>query len=185
MFSEVTSKCKNEMNDALSFLRHEFASLRIGRASTALLDGIKVDYYGSKTPLNQVATISVPEARLIVVQPWEKKILPLIEKAIMASDLSLTPNNDGQVIRIPIPAMTEERRKEMVKHIHKLSEEAKVSVRNHRRDANETIKKSEKEDHISKDNVADGLDEIQEITNDYIKKIDEVFKDKEKSILDD
>ncbi len=111
MFSKVKATCEKEMKETLEFLRHEFSSLRTGRASTALLDGIKVDYYGSQTPLNQVSSVSVPEARLIVIQPWEKKMLGPIEKAIMASDLGLNPNNDGQVIRIPIPAMTDERRK--------------------------------------------------------------------------
>ncbi|MEA3499770.1 MAG: ribosome recycling factor [Candidatus Marinimicrobia bacterium] len=183
MFSKIKTNCDKEMEETLEFLRHEFAGLRTGRASTALLDGIKVDYYGSQTPLNQVSSISVPEARLIVIQPWEKKMLGPIEKAIMKSDLSLNPNNDGQVIRIPIPAMTDERREDLVKHIHKLAEEAKISVRNHRHEANKLIKKSESEDSISKDNVADGLDEIQEITDKHIDRIDEFFKVKEKEIL--
>lgn len=183
MFSEIKTTCEKEMKETLEFLRHEFSSLRTGRASVALLDGIKVDYYGSQTPLNQVSSVSVPEARLIVIQPWEKKMLGAIEKEILKSDLSLNPNNDGQVIRIPIPAMTEERRRELVKHIHKLAEEAKISVRNHRHNANDKIKKSESEDHISKDNVADGLDEIQKITDKYVGRIDEIFKIKEKEIL--
>ncbi len=184
MFTEIKSKCENEMNGTLEYLRHEFSTLRTGRASVTLLDGIKVDYYGTQTPLSQVSSVSVPEARLIVIQPWEKKMLGVIEKAIMASDLSLNPNNDGQVIRIPIPAMTDERRKEMVKFAHKLAEEAKVSIRNHRREVNTVIKKSESDGNISKDNVADGLDEIQEITDKYIKRIDEAIKTKEKEILE-
>ena len=184
MFSEIKVKCEQEMKDTFEYLRHELASLRTGRASTALLDGIKVDYYGTLTPINQVSSISVPEARLIVIQPWEKKMLRPIEKAIMTSDLNLNPNNDGQVIRIPIPAMTDERRKELVKYSNKLAEEAKVSMRNHRRDVNSIIKKSESEDHISKDNVADGIDEVQEITDKYIEKVDEIFKIKEKEILE-
>ena len=184
MFSKIITSCKKEMEETLEYLRHEFSTLRTGRASTALLDGIKVDYYGTQTPLNQVSSISVPEARLIVVQPWEKKMLSPIEKAIMKSDLSLNPNNDGQVIRIPISAMTVERRKELAKYIHKLAEEAKISIRNHRHNANDIIKKSESEEHISKDNVADGLDEVQEYTDKYIKRVDEIFKIKEKEILD-
>ena len=127
MFSKIIADCKKEMEETLEYLRHELSTLRTGRASTALLDGIKVDYYGAQTPLNQVSSISVPEARLIVVQPWEKKMLNPIEKEIMKSDLGLNPNNDGQVIRIPIPAMTNERRKELAKYIHKLAEEENIN----------------------------------------------------------
>jgi len=185
MLDELFLETEEKMQGAVDHLRHEFSVLRTGRASTGLLENIKVNYYGSLTPIQQVANISIPEARLLVIQPWEKNMLSPIEKAIQASELGLNPINDGQLIRVPIPAMTDERRKEMVRIVHKMTEDARISVRNARRDANESIKKMEKEGELSKDNAADGLDQVQEETNKFIEKLDELMKHKEKEILED
>ena len=185
MLDDLFLENEEKMEKTFEHLKHGYGSLRTGRASTALLENIKVDYYGSMTPISQVATISVPEPRLIVIQPWEKNLLSAVEKSILKSDLGLNPQNDGQVIRVPIPAMTEERRKELVKIIHKMTEDARVSARNTRRDANEKIKNSEKAGELSKDNAADCLDKIQELTNTYIEKFESVMKVKEKEILED
>ena len=185
MQNEVYSYCEEYMEKSLSHLDHEFKSLRTGRATPSLLDSVKVDYYGSLTPLNQCTTISVPEARLLVIQPWDKTLLSAAEKAIQAANLGLNPINDGQVIRVPIPAMTDERRQELVKIVHQMAEEAKVSVRNVRRDANDKIKKLEKDKDISEDNAKDAYDEIQKITDKYVEKINEAQKVKEKDILDE
>ena len=174
-----------KMQNAVDHLRHEFSVLRTGRASTGLLESIKVNYYGSMTPLNQVANINIPEARLIVIQPWEKPLLSAIEKAILKSDLGLNPINDGQMIRVPIPAMTDERRQQLVKIIHKITEDARISVRNARRDANDNIKKAEKAHDVSEDNAADGIGEIQDMTKKYISSLDELMGRKEKEILDE
>jgi len=185
MQNEVYSYCEEYMKKSLSHLDHEFASLRTGRATPSLLDSVKVDYYGSLTPLSQCATISVPEARLLVIQPWDKTLLSAAEKAIQVANLGLNPINDGQVIRVPIPAMTDERRQELVKIVHSMAEDAKVSVRNIRRDANDQIKKLEKDKDISEDNAKDAHDEIQKITDKYVEKINEAQKVKEKEILDE
>ncbi|MGC9512440.1 MAG: ribosome recycling factor [Fidelibacterota bacterium] len=185
MLESLYKECKAKMDKSVEVIRHELASIRTGRASTALLDGIKVDYYGNPTPLNQVANITVPEARLLVIQPWEKNMLPVIEKAILASSLGLTPANDGQVIRLPIPPMSDERRKDLSRIVSKIAEDGRISIRNVRREFNEHIKKMEKDGDISKDNAADGLDEIQKITDEHIAKIDEIFELKEKEILED
>jgi len=185
MLESLYKECREKMKKSVEVIRHELASIRTGRASTALLDGIKVDYYGNPTPLNQVANITVPEARLLVIQPWEKNMLPVIEKAILASSLGLNPSNDGQVIRLPIPPMSEDRRKEMARVVSKLAEEGRISIRNVRREFNDRIKKMEKDGEISKDNAADGLDEIQLITDEHIAKIDEIYELKEKEIMED
>ncbi|MDK2975892.1 MAG: ribosome recycling factor [Candidatus Marinimicrobia bacterium] len=185
MLESLYKECKAKMDKSVEVIRHELASIRTGRASTALLDGIKVEYYGNPTPLNQVANITVPEARLLVIQPWEKNMLPVIEKAILASSLGLTPANDGQVIRLPIPPMSEERRKDLSRVVNKIAEEGRISIRNVRREFNDHIKKMEKDSEISKDNAADALDEIQKITDEHIAKIDEIFELKEKEILED
>lgn len=172
------------MSRAVEVLKKEFGSIRTGRASLALLDGIMVNYYDTQTPLQQLTSLSIPESRQITIQPWEQKIIPEIEKAILKSDLGLTPTNDGKTIRINIPPLTEERRKLLVKTVKKKAEEAKVSVRNIRRDTNEEIKKLEKEKHISEDVVKKLQEEIQKITDSYISKMDEVLSHKEKEIME-
>ncbi len=184
MDKELKRKATERMDSALETLKKEFASIRTGRASLALLDGIKVDYYGTLTPLQQLASLSIPDSRQIAIQPWEQKIISDIEKAIMKSDLGLTPTNDGKVIRINIPALTEERRKQLVKVVKKNAEDSKVVIRNIRRDTNEDIKKLEKEKHLSEDDTKKSLDEIQKLTDSYIKKIDEMLLHKEKEIME-
>jgi len=172
------------MEGAIDALKKEFGSVRTGRASLSLLDGIMVDYYGTLTPLQQLASLSVPESRQIAIQPWEQRIIPEIEKAIMKSDLGLTPSNDGKFIRIGIPSLTEERRKQLVKVVRKRAEEGKVAIRNIRRDTNEELKKLEKEKHLSEDDAKKSHDEIQKLTDFYITKIDEVLKHKENEIME-
>jgi ribosome recycling factor len=162
----------------------EFASIRTGRASLALLDGIMVNYYDTLTPLQQLASLSIPESRQMAIQPWDPKAIPDIEKAILKSDLGLTPMNDGKMIRMNIPPLTEERRKQLVKIVKKKAEEAKVAVRNIRRDANEDLKKLEKEKHLSEDEVKKAQDEIQKITDSYITRVDDVLANKEKEIME-
>ncbi len=172
------------MQGAIDALRKEFTGLRTGRASMGLLDGIVIDYYGTPTSLQQLASLSIPESRQLAIQPWEHRLIPEIEKAIMKSDLGLTPMNDGKIIRINIPVLTEERRKQLVKVTRKWAEESKIAVRNIRRDANEELKKLEKEEHISEDEVKKEHDEIQKITDSFIKKIDELSEHKEKEIME-
>ena len=172
------------MTGAIEALKKEFASIRTGRASLALLDGIVVNYYGASTPLQQLASMNIPESRLIAIQPWDPKIIPDIEKAIMKSDLGITPVNDGKMIRIQIPPLTEERRKQLVKIVKKKAEETKVAIRNVRRDSIEEIKKLEKEKHLSEDDVKRAQDEIQKITDSFITKVDEVLTHKEKEIME-
>jgi len=172
------------MQGAVDALKKEFTGIRTGRASMGLLDGIIIDYYGTPTPVQQLASLSIPESRQIAIQPWEHKLIPEIEKAIMKSDLGLTPMNDGKTIRINIPILTEERRKQLVKIVRKRSEESKIAVRNIRRDSNEELKKLEKDEHISEDDVKKEHDEIQRITDSFIKKIDESLEHKEKEIME-
>jgi len=181
---EVESSAKTRMEKATADLQHAMASVRTGRASVSLLDNIRVDYYGTPTPLNQVATLHVPEPAMITAQPWDSSIIGAIEKAIRSSDLGLNPANDGKLIRIPIPALTQERRKDLVKHLHNVAEEHRVSLRNIRRDANEAFKKLMKDKAISEDDERRGLDEVQKMTDGYIKKLDELAKAKEKEILE-
>ncbi|MEA2078219.1 MAG: ribosome recycling factor [Candidatus Marinimicrobia bacterium] len=183
--NETYSYCEEHMEKSINHLEHEFKSLRTGRATPTLLESIKVDYYGTLTPLNQCATISVPEARLLVIQPWDKSLLAAAEKAIQVANLGLNPINDGVVIRVPIPAMTDERRQELVKIVHSMAEEVRIAVRSIRREANDRIKKLEKDKDISEDNAKDAHDEIQKITDKYIEKINEAQKVKEKDILDE
>lgn len=184
MERELEKKATDKMEKAIDALKKDFASMRTGRASLALLDAIVVDYYGTATPLNQVAALSVPDPRTIAIQPWEQKIIADIEKAIMKSDLGLNPSNDGKVIRVNIPALTEERRKQLVKVAKKRAEDAKVSVRGIRREINEELKKLEKEQHMSEDLVKNSLDEIQKLTDTYVKKVDEVLSHKENEIME-
>ncbi|ETI70340.1 ribosome recycling factor [Neobacillus vireti] len=184
MPKQVISTTKDRMTKAIQAYSRVLASIRAGRASASLLDRIMVDYYGAPTPVNQMAGISTPEARLLVIQPYDKSILGDIEKAILKSDLGLNPSNDGMVIRLAIPQLTEERRKELVKLVKKESEEAKVAVRNIRRDANDDLKKLEKNGDITEDALRGYSDDIQKLTDENITKIDQITKDKEKEILE-
>lgn len=172
------------MTKTIETLKKEFSSIRTGRASLALLDGIMVNYYETPTPLQQLASLSIPESRQIAIQPWDPKTISDIEKAILKSDLGLTPMNDGKAVRISIPPLTEERRKQLVKTVRKKAEEAKVAIRNIRRDANEDLKKLEKEKHISEDIVKKSQEEIQKLTDSYISRADEVLGNKEKEIME-
>ena len=174
---------KTKMSSAIQAFSRDLASIRAGRATPSLLDKITVEYYGAPTPINQVAGISVPEARLIMIQPYDKTVLPEIEKAIMKSDLGLSPSNDGNVIRLAVPALTEERRKDLVKQVKKEAEEAKVGIRNIRRDANDDLKKLEKKSEITADDLRGYSDDVQDMTNTHIAKIDDMAKDKETEIM--
>ena len=184
MINEIYNLTEQKMKKAIENLRYELNKIRTGKASSTILDGIKVNYYGSIVPLKQAASISVPEVRLITVQPWDKSMINEIEKTILKSDIGLTPVNDGHIIRLPIPALTEERRLELVKQTKRLGEEVKVSVRNSRREANESLKNSEKEKSISEDDSYRAQENIQELTNEYIKKVDEILKAKELEIME-
>jgi ribosome recycling factor len=175
---------KRRMEGAVKALATEFQTVRTGRASTGLLDRVTVDAYGTRTPLNQLATINAPEPRLLTVQPYDRSILASVEKAIMESDLGLTPNNDGQTIRLPVPQLTEERRKEMVRLVHKMAEEARVAVRNVRRDVLNEMKRAEKDGEMSRDELARYQDEVQKVTDAEVKAIDELMARKEAEILE-
>jgi ribosome recycling factor len=181
---EIIADAKDRMAKGLKALEVSFGRVRTGRASLSLLDGVRIDYYGTQMPLNQVASLSVPEPRTIHVSPWDAKALPDIERALLKSELGLTPMSDGKVIRINIPVLTQERRKELVKVVRKMAEEAKVAMRNMRRDANETLKELKKEKDISEDDLFRAQDEVQKVTDDYIKKVDETSGAKEKEILE-
>ncbi len=181
---ELIRDARRRMDGAIDALITELNKIRTGRATPALLDSIRVDYYGQHVPLNQTATITVPEPRLIVVQPWEKKMLPVIEKEIQKAEMGLNPANDGQVIRIPIPQLSEERRKDLVKLVHKFSEDAKIAVRNVRRDVNDHLKKLEKDKKLSEDELSVELDSVQELTDEHVKKIDEIMQNKEIEIME-
>jgi len=176
----IKANAEAKMKKSIDSLKHEFSAIRTGRASAAIFDKIRVDYYGSPTPLNQLATISIPEARLIVIQPFDKNSLNEIERAIFASDLGLTPGNDGKVIRINIPPLTEDRRKDLGKQAKNLGENCKVAIRNIRRDSNDLFKKGE----FSEDQIKSGQSDIQELTDKYIKLVDVVYKEKEKEIME-
>ncbi|MBD3345760.1 MAG: ribosome recycling factor [Chitinivibrionales bacterium] len=180
----IHSETRQKMEKTIESLKREFSHIRTGRANPSLFDGIKVDYYGSIVPLNQAGTISIPEARLVTIQPWDKTMLPVIEKAIKASDLGLNPQNDGNQIRIPIPPLSEERRKEIFKNCKKISEDNKVAIRNVRRDSNEKIKKAEKDKEITQDVQKKAMDDIQKLTDSYIETIDKQLELKEKEIME-
>ena len=184
MIEEIYEDARERMGKSIAALKNELNRIRTGRASLSILDGIRVDYYGVMTPLNQMASLSVPESRLIMIQPWDASVLKEIEKGILGSDLGLTPSNDGKIIRISIPPLTEERRKELVKIVNKICEEYKVAVRNIRRDANDLLKGLKKEGEISEDDAFKSQDTIQKITDEFISVIDEVFKEKEKEIFE-
>jgi ribosome recycling factor len=184
MEQELKRKTNDRMSKTIEALKKDFASIRTGRASLALLDDISVNYYNASTPLQQLASLSIPESRQIAIQPWDPKVIPDIEKAILKSDLGLTPMNDGKMVRINIPPLTEERRKLLVKTVRKKAEEAKVAIRNIRRDIIEEIKKLEKDKHISEDIVKKSQEETQKITDSFITKVDEVLGHKEKEIME-
>lgn len=184
MSKQILSQAKEKMEKALSAFKRELASVRAGRANASLLDKVQVDYYGVSTPVNQLASITTPEARLLVIQPYDKSSIGEIEKAILKSDLGLTPTSDGSVIRIAIPPLTEERRKELTKVVRKYSEDAKVAVRNIRRDANDELKKLEKSGEITEDELRGYQDDVQKLTDEYIGKIDATTKEKEKEIME-
>ena len=182
--NELKSKAESKMKKSLAALSEEFNSIRTGRASASLFDKINVDYFGTATPLNQVATISIPEARLIVIQPWDRNIIGEIEKAIQKSELSLNPSNDGKIIRIAIPPLTEERRKELVKAAKNTAEKSKVAIRNIRRDANDELKKKLKKSEITEDDEKQGIDSVQKMTDKYVAEISKVLEEKEKEIME-
>ncbi|CAG9619682.1 ribosome recycling factor [Sutcliffiella rhizosphaerae] len=184
MANQVITQTKERMEKAVQAYSRELATFRAGRASASLLDKVTVDYYGAPTPVNQLASLNVPEARLLVVQPYDKTALGDIEKAIIKADLGLNPSNDGTVIRISIPALTEERRKDLVKQVKRASEDAKVAIRNVRRDGNDDLKKSEKNGDITEDELRGYTDDIQKQTDSFIAKIDSVTKEKEKEIME-
>ena len=184
MVDDVLNESEDGMNKAIEAFRRELSKVRTGRANLSLLDGVKVDYYGTPTPLNQVATLNVADARMITVKPWEKNMLAAIEKAVRASDLGLNPVTDSELVRLPVPPLTQERRKELVKLIKKMTEDARVAIRGARRDANDLLKSLKKDGEISEDDAFKGQDQIQKITDEHIKLIDECYKNKEKEILE-
>jgi ribosome recycling factor len=181
---EVEANMKTRMDKAITDLQHEMASIRTGRAAISLLDNIRVDYYGTPTPLNQIGNLHVPEPSMITIQPWDVSQIGAIEKAIRVSDLGLNPSNDGKIVRLPIPPLTEERRKDLVKKLHAAAEHHRVSVRNIRRDANEAVKKLLKDKKVTEDDEKRAHDEIQKLTDSYMAKIDQASKTKEKEILE-
>ncbi|RQD63129.1 MAG: ribosome recycling factor [Desulfonatronovibrio sp. MSAO_Bac4] len=180
----VLKDCQNKMSKAIQSLEKEFSKLRTGRASTGLLEDVMVDYYGTMTPLNQLASISIPDSRSISIQPWDRNAFSSVEKAIMKSDLGLNPVNDGKVIRINIPPLTEERRKDLVKLAKKYSEDTKVAIRNIRRDANDTLKKMKNNKELTEDEMHKGQDEVQKSTDTFVENADQVLEVKEKEIME-
>ncbi len=184
MKEEIFSELRQKMNLSIETLKREFIRIRTGRASTALLDGIKVNCYDTQMPLDQVASLSIPESRLITIKPWDQSIIGEIEKSILKSELGLTPMNDGKLIRISIPPLTEERRKELAKLAKKMAEENKISIRNHRRETNELLKELKNEKEISEDEMYKSQDEVQKITDEFVKKIDGIYAEKEKEIIE-
>jgi ribosome recycling factor len=184
MQGEVIELARSEMDKTVEAFRHELTKVRTGRASTGLVEGLQVNYYGAKTPIRQVASLAAPEPRLIVITPYDKTALHEIEKAIQSSDLGLTPQNDGKIIRIPIPELTQERRKDLVKHVKKMAEDHRVGVRNHRRDANDMLKDLHKEKKISEDDLRGAEAKVQQFTTEFIDKIDKVLATKEAEIME-
>src|SRR6266513_2273399 len=179
MINDVNRDVQHRMHGAIEALHREFKSLRTGRANVAMLDGITIDYYGTPSPISQVATLKVPEPSLIIAEPWDKSMVAAVEKAIRTSELGLNPSTDGKVIRIPIPQLTEDRRKELVKHAHHVAEEARTAVRQVRRDGNDKLKKMLKDHQISEDDEKRGLDEIQKMTDKHITEVGDILKHKE------
>ena len=181
---EILKQAEDKMKKATDVVREELVKIRTGKATTALLDGVKVDYYGTPTPLNKIASVSTPDVHTIAVQPWEKSVIPLIEKAILAANLGLNPMSDGTLVRVPIPALNEERRRELVKLVKKFGEEGKIAIRNIRRDAIEHLKKAEKGDHMPEDERKRGEQEAQKLTDKYTKDVDNLLALKEKEIME-
>lgn len=184
MIKDILKEANDRMIKAVDHVKSEMMKIRTGKASVGMLDSVKVDYYGTPTPISQVANVSTPDFHTITVQPWDKTVIPAIEKAIMSSELGLNPANDGNLIRIPIPPLNEERRKEMVKVVKKTAEEGKIAIRNIRRDDMEKLKKTEKEDHISEDERKHGETELQKLTDNHIKDIDKITEAKEKEVME-
>ena len=184
MTDEVLKDSEQKMGKTVESFQMELIHIRTGRANPSLLDGIKVDYYDAEVPINQVASISIPEPRTIAIQPWEKGMAGKIEKAILKSDLGITPNNDGSFVRLNIPALTEERRKDLVRMVRKTAEDFRVSVRNIRRDANEQLRKAEKSSDISEDELKRAQSKVQDLTDKYVREIDNILQDKEKEIME-
>jgi ribosome recycling factor len=181
---DIISKAEEKMKKTVEATKHEFSAVRTGRASASLLERIQVECYGTTTPIRQVASISVPDPQLLIIQPWDKSIIPQIEKAVMQANLGISPSNDGKVVRLPFPPLSEERRKELVKLVRQMTEESRVAVRNIRRDANEHIKAMEKNEHLSEDESKRAQDEVQKITDKYIKQIDQLLELKEKEVME-
>ena len=181
--AEVLDSTRQDMEKTIGAFRKELSHVRTGRAHTGLLEGITVDYYGAKTPLNQVATLSAPEPTLLVIQPYDKSVIQAIEKAIQTSDLGLNPLNDGKLIRVPIPALTEERRRDLVKHVKKLAEDYRVSIRSHRRDSREMLKELEKDKDIAEDDRRHAAEKIEALTKDYVERVEKTLKAKEDEIM--
>lgn len=181
---DIHKNLEEKMNKTIDALKHEYTTIRAGRANAQMLDKVRVDYYGTLTPINQMAAISVPEPRTLMINPWDKSSIAEIEKAIRNSDLGLNPSNDGEVIRIAVPALTEERRKELAKKAHKVSEDFKVRIRNERRDANDDLKKMEKDGELTEDELKKAQDEVQKITDKFIKEIESLALAKEKDIME-
>lgn len=184
MIEQILKDTDSKMQKAVSVLTHELATIRTGRASPALVEHIKVDYHGVLTPLNQIGSISVPEAKMLLIQPWDRTSIRDIEKAILKSDLGLNPTSDGNVIRIVIPALTEERRKELIKGVHRRLEETRVALRNIRRDGIESLKKAEREKQISQDQLARATDQVQKLIDNFVDKVNKIGQDKEKEIME-
>ena len=184
MQGEVIELARSEMEKTVEAFRHELTKVRTGRASTGLVEGLQVNYYGAKTPIRQVASLAAPEPRLIVITPYDKTALQEIEKSIQSSDLGLTPQNDGKIIRIPIPELNEERRRELVRHVRKMAEEFRVSIRNHRRDANEMLKQLQKDKTITEDDLRNSEHKVQALTTEHIEKLDKVLAAKEAEIME-
>jgi len=183
MYNDVVKDLKKQMKKTLEHYREELRSVRTGRASVTMFDNVKVNYYGTPTPVSQVATLQAPDARLVTIQPWDPNMIAEIEKAIQSSNMGFNPSNDGHIIRVPVPQLTEERRKEIMKMVKKMSEDAKIAIRNERRNGNEEIKKLEKEKDISEDDAKKAMQQIQDLTDEYIKKIDELTSKKEDEVM--
>ena len=185
MTEEILSEIRSDNEDSIDALKKELSKVRTGRAHVGILDGVRLDYYGTMSPLNQVAAISVPDPRQITVKPWDRSLIAAVERAIMQADLGLTPTSDGELVRLNIPPLTTERRRDLVKMVKRYGEDAKVSVRNHRREANEQFKEAEKEGLIPEDDAHRGTAKVQEITNDFVKQVDDLVAAKETEILED
>lgn len=184
MIADIIATTKEHMDKTVKALSNEFTTVRTGRASASVLDRITVDYYGTPTPITQLAGVKVPEAHMLVIEPWDKSVLSAVEKAILGSDLGITPSNDGTVVRLPFPAPTEERRKELVKQCRHMAEEARIAARNVRRDANTKLERAKKEGDVSEDDVRRAEDEVQKLTDSCIKEIDELLKNKEAEVME-